>query len=166
MDIWENIPEFPEYLVSHRGLICNDRTGRIMRLSKNQHGVVYVGLVKQGVQYKRAVAQIVATTFLGPPPERRFDTPMHLNGNREHNFVENLVWRPRAFCHTYYSQLVRPYQNRIERKIVCIETGEVFDDSLQAAMRYGLLERSVVHSILNEDEFVWPMDLQFRVLEE
>lgn len=161
--MWAEVPEFPDYLVSSRGLIVNDRTGRVMQLSRNQHGVYHVGMMKGGKQHKRAIAPIVALAFLGRHHDPRFTTPMHLNGNQEHNFVENLVWRPRPFVHSYYAQLRDSYRNRITRPIMCNDTREIFADSLQAAMRYGLLERAVVLSVLNPGEGVFPEDLTFSL---
>jgi hypothetical protein len=164
MDVWVEIEEFPNYAVSNRGLVCNEGTGRILSLSTNQSGVVNVGLVKDHVQYKRSVATLVAKAFLPPPPEPRFDTPLHLNGNRDHNFVENLVWRPRPFAIAYREQLKKPYKNRIEAPILNVDTGEIFESSLAAAKKYGLLERAVVMAALNEGVRVFPTGHQYRLL--
>lgn len=163
MDLWETIPEFPDYIVSNRGLVCNENTGRIMAQSTNQHGVVNVGLMRNGVQYKRSVAVLVSRAFLPTPPER-FDTPIHLNGNRTHNFVENLMWRPRPFALSYQTQLRTPYANRIEATIEDVWTGETFENSLVPAMKYGLLERAVVMSALNGETEVFPTGQQFRII--
>jgi hypothetical protein len=165
MEVWEPIPEFPDYSVSSRGLIMNDRTRRYMKQSINQHGIVYVGLVKNGVQYKRAVSVLVANSFLPPKPSR-FNTPIHLDGNREHNFVENLVWRPRPFAIAYYKQLRIPYRNRITVPIEDVVTGEYFRNSIEPAMKYGLLEKDVVLSVLNESTPVFPTGQLFRMIEE
>lgn len=165
MELWEEIPDFPDYLVSNRGLVINARTNRMLAQTKNRHGVVYVGMMKKGLQHKRAVARLVAKAFLSPPPESRFNTPVHLDGNPEHNHVENLVWRPRAFAHAYLEQLRRPYLNRIIRPIENVDTGEVFPDSFAAAKHYGLLERGVVMSALNPNTTVFPTGHQFRLVE-
>lgn len=163
MDFWEKVLEFPDYEVSNRGLVCNSKTGRIMALSTNQHGVVNVGLMRNGVQYKRSVALMVCRAFLPPAPER-FNTPIHLNGNKSHNFVENLLWRPRAFAYAYQSQLAQTYSNSIDIPIKDVDTGERFENSREPAMKYGLLERAVVMSVLNKETRVFPTGQKFGLL--
>lgn len=165
MEIWETIPEFPDYLVSDRGLICNERTGRILVPKVNQGGVIHVGLVKDGVQRNRSIAKLVAEAFI-PNENPRFNTPMHLDGNQEHNFVENLVWRPRPFAIQYYRQFENPLKIRINMPIEVIQTGERFDNSWAPAVKYGLLERSIVMSILNDSTPVFPTSQIFRIVEE
>lgn len=165
METWETIPEFPDYLVSDRGLICNERTGRILAQQTNQYGVRYVGLVKDKEQFKRSVAKLVAEAFI-PNHNPRFNTPMHLDANQDHNFVANLVWRPRPFVITYYRQFHHPYKHRIEVPIEIIQTGERFESSWDAARAYGLLERAVVMSVLNESTPVFPTSQLFRLIQE
>lgn len=166
MDVWTEIPGFPGYAVSNRGLVCNDKTGRILMQSHNQHGVVHVGLFMDGRQHKRSVAVLVANAFLPPPPSPRFNTPIHLNGNRDHNFVENLAWRPRPFAIEYGKQFKRTYRNRIYVPIENVDTGAVYEDSFEAACKEGLLERGVVMSVLNADDRVFPTGDQFRIAQK
>lgn len=133
---------------------------------KNQHGVVIVGLMgPNGRQYKRSVALLVARAFLPLAPVR-FDTPMHLDRNREHNFAANLVWRPRVFTLDYYRQFDYEYPSRIYHEIEDIESGRTFENSFQVAKAYGVLERAVVTSILNDGAAVFPTGQRFRVLEK
>ena len=162
-DVWRQIEEFPNYVVSNRGLICNEKTGRLMALSTNQHGVVLVGLMRDGIQYKRAVAPLVAEAFLPRPRSKRFNTLIHCDGNAEHNFVENLLWRPRPFAIAYHAQFRRPYPNRIHSEVEEVESGHVFANSFKAAISNGLLERAVVTSVLNEDYEVFPTRQRFRL---
>lgn len=160
LDQWEEISDFPVYLVSDRGLVCNRETGRILAQSINQHGIVNVGLMRDGLQHKRSVAMLVAKAFLRQP-HPRFNTPIHLNGARHHTFVENLMWRPRAFAIAYHKQMEHEYSNRIDEPVVDLDTGERFENSFDAATTHGLLERAVVMSVLNEDVQVFPTGQKF-----
>ena len=45
----------------------------------NREGVVNVGMSHHDVQHKRAVALLVAKTFLLPPTNDAFDTPINLD---------------------------------------------------------------------------------------
>lgn len=159
---WKPIREFPEYSVSNFGEIRSNKSGRIMSLSPNQFGVVQVGLMKDGIQYHRSVPLLVAKEFL-PIKPGPFDTPINLDGDRTNNHVDNLVWRPRWFAIKYNRQFRFPYPDRINTPIVDKKTGEVTNNSILCAVRYGLLEEEIVISILTRT-YVWPTYQEFRVV--
>lgn len=159
---WIDIEEFSEYAVSNYGRVRSNKSGRILSTSPNQFGVVQVGLMKDGVQYHRSVPLLVAKGFL-PIKPGPFDTPINLDGDRSNNHVDNLVWRPRWFAIKYNRQFRFPYRDRIDRPIVDKKTGEVSNNSLECACRYGLLEEEIVISILTRT-YVWPTYQEFRIL--
>lgn len=159
---WKAIERFPEYSVSNYGRVRSNKSGRILSTSPNQFGVVQVGLMKDGVQYHRSVPLLVAKAFI-PIKPGPFDTPINLDGDRLNNRVDNLVWRPRWFAIKYNRQFRFPYPDRIDRPIVDKKTGEVSNNSLDCACRYGLLEEEIVISILTRT-YVWPTYQEFRIL--
>lgn len=165
METWVKIRDFSDYSVSNLGRVRNDSTDRIMALLRNQHGVVNVGLTKGGRQYKRSVAKLVAHAFLPPASSESFDTPIHLDGDQSNNHVENLEWRPRWYAVRYQTQFNDvvasfSYNTPIRNK----STGEVFDDSKTAAVRYGLLDSELCASIINRT-YVWPLYQCFELVE-
>jgi hypothetical protein len=162
-EIWDPIQEFPDYHVSSLGRVQNERTGRDLRLTRNQSGIVMAGLFSRGVQYKRSVAILVAKSFLADPHNEYFDTPIHLDGDRENNSADNLAWRPRWFAYQYHSQFKTQYMNRLYEDIEIVETGEVFANSLELAKGLGLIERDVVLATLNDGISVFPTDYNFRL---
>lgn len=163
MEDWCEIVEFPGYSVSSHGRIRNDRTRRIMVVTVNQRGIVNVGLVRAGDQYKRSVAVLVAQAFLSSPGHPAFDTPIHLDGDRLNNHVSNLMWRPRWFAVKYHQQ----FSNR-ERgfpvPVVEVNSGERFRNSWEAALKYGLIDREIAVATLNHT-YVWPTYQIFELLE-
>lgn len=160
---WAPIPDFPGYSINYLGQVRNDRTGRllVLTLSRARNGLVQVGLVKNGLQYKRGVALLVANAFLEPPNPPTFDTPINLDGDRTNNHVENLMWRPRWFAIKYHRQFYQdvPY---IEEPIVDVRTEEIYPNSFSASVKYGLLDQDLYLSILNRT-YVWPTYQRFRV---
>ena len=160
---WKVIDDFPEYSVSNFGNVCSNKSGRIMSTSPNQFGVVQVGLMKDGVQYHRSVPLLVAKAFL-PVRPKPFDTPINLDGDRRNNHVDNLVWRPRWFAIRYNRQFRFPYPDRIDSPIADKKTGEMSNNSLACAMRYGLLEDEIVTSIMTRT-YVWPTYQEFRIVQ-
>lgn len=162
MEEWKPIRHFPAYSISTYGRIRNDHTGHILALHENQSGLVTVGLFAEGKQSQRSVPLLVASAFI-PHPRGPFDTPINVDGNRWNNHVDNLMWRPRWFAVKYHMQFRHPYSNRIDAAIEDVATGEISPDSLSCAIRYGLLEKDVVLSILNRT-VTWPTYQEFRVL--
>lgn len=157
---WKEIPEFPEYSVSDRGQIMRNDTGRILVLSRNQLGIVNVGLTQGGTQYKRGVALIVANAFL-PPPLPAFDTPIHLDGDQTNNAAYNLQWRPRWFAIKYRRQF-RNCKPALKKTLIDNKTQVRYDDSWDAAISNGLLDKEVFLAVLNRT-YVWPTYQTFRV---
>jgi hypothetical protein len=162
METWRVIPEFDRYSVSDRGQVRNDDTGRIMKLSMNQYGVLTVGMMYRGTQFRRSVPLLVATEFV-PGGTEIYDTPINLDGDRFNCRANNLTWRPRWFAVKYNRQFVEPYYAPIDRQIRNVKTGEVFVNSLECAKWYGVLEEDLVESI-SYRTFVWPIMQEFEVL--
>lgn len=161
---WKSIDLFPEYEISDQGRIRSYNTGRILALNDNQYGVQQVGLMRGRVQHHRSVTLLVAKAFL-PYVGGPFDTPINLDGDRHNNRLENLLWRPRWFAIRYNQQFRWRYENPILNPIVDLKNGEVSENSLECAKKYGLLEKDVVLSILNRT-YTWPTYQEFGILQD
>jgi NUMOD4 motif len=161
---WIPIELFPDYSVSDHGRIRADRSGRILVLSKNQSGLVQVGLMRDGIQHHRSVPLLVAKAFI-PQPSGPFDTPINLDGDRYNNHVHNLLWRPRWFAIKYNRQFRYPSEQSISQPVIDLKTNEVSKNSFDCATRYGLLEEDVVSAILYRT-YVWPTYQEFAILED
>jgi hypothetical protein len=144
-ETWVEIPDFPGYAVSDRGRVLNTHTDLIKTPTPNQQGIASVLLMQNGVQCRRSVTKLVANAFLEPIPHRPlFDTPINLDGDRLNNAIENLEWRPRWFAAKYHAQFKGPRPFGFHGPVELIQTGEVFDDVRECAMRYGLLEKEII----------------------
>ena len=162
MELWKKIPEFPRYSVSNEGRVKNDLTGRIMRCALNQQEVLNVGLMN-GHQRHRSVPLLVATAFVSGRSEI-FDTPICLDADPWNCRANNLVWRPRWFAVRYKRQWRdQDIGILLNRQIRNCNTGEVFADSRECAMWYGLLEWDLFQSIQHRT-YVWPLYQQFEIL--
>lgn len=161
MEEWTTLQEFPDYAVSNRGQVMSELTGRVLKLTVNQRGRVMTGPVLKGVQYRRSVDLLVAKTYLEPPNQKAFNSVIHLDGDYENNYAENLMWRPRWFRIAYHRQFYMNSLLRISRPIYCVDTDEVFPNSRDCSMKYGLLEKEIVMSLTNKNG-VWPYGFEFR----
>lgn len=161
MEDWREIPSFPGYSVSDMGRIRNDETDRILTLTRNQQGIVLVGLYRSLMQHKRSVVRIVAEAFLPPYPNKAFDTPINRDGDRSNNDVSNLLWRPRWFAVKYFQQFSNG-QRGFDVPVVETKTEEWFPTSWEAATKYGLLDREILVATIGRT-YVWPTYQTFRV---
>lgn len=159
---WKEIDGFENYSVSTYGRIRTNNSKRILITYENQSGLVQVGLMQNGQQKHRSVPLLVARAYI-PQPSEPFNTPINLDGDRFNNHVDNLDWRPRWFAVKYNQQFRERYESPIDAPLEDLETGEVSENSLECAKRYGLLEKEIVLAIAN-DLYVWPTYQKFRVL--
>lgn len=160
---WNNISEFPMYSVSTEGRVRRDSSGRMLIYTPNQYGIICVGLMRGEKQHHRSVPLLVARAFIQNDREA-FDTPINLNGDRWDNRVQNLIWRPRWFAIAYNRQFHNLYENPINLEIRDCETGLVFPNSMSVAINFGLLEKDVVLSIIN-NTIAWPTLQKFEIVE-
>jgi hypothetical protein len=162
METWREIEGFSGYSVSDFGRVRNDETDHILALMVNQRDIIFVGMSIDGFQYKRSVAILVARAFLPDPINRHFNTPIHLDGDRWNNAVENLMWRPRWFAVAYMKQF-RNHQRGFVIPIQDKKSGEIFATSWDAATKYGLIDEEIRIATLNRT-YVWPTYQEFIVL--
>jgi hypothetical protein len=148
--------------VSDHGRVRNDISGRIMAMLRNQSKVIHVGLWRNGRQYKRSLAKLVANAFLPKNTLDHFTTPIHLDANPENNHFRNLAWRPRQFADHYHRQY--NHAPIIGRPIRDVETGEWFENSWEACMKYGLLDKDVARSVIHGTK-VMPTFQTFEIAE-
>lgn len=165
MEVWFDIPAFPPYSVSTYGRVRNDKTDRVLALMVNREGIVHVGLRRDNKQHKRSVTVLVAKAFVSRPANEHFDTPINLDGDRTNNHINNLTWRPRWFAVDYFRQFLPGAPRGFMCPVEDEKTGEQFETSFDAAIKYGLLDREILIATLNRT-FVWPTYQMFRPLEE
>lgn len=161
---WEVIEDFYGYSVSSLGNVMNDRTGRLLRLNRNQRGFTTVGLVRDRIFFTRSVAQLVAKAFVKRPRYPNFDCVIHLDFDRDNNAAENLRWRTRWFAIEYYQQPEHPHYGpkaTHHMQIADVDSGEVFDNSWDIVTRFGVLHKSVILSMAN-NERIYPTGQIFR----
>lgn len=163
---WKDLLEFPSYAVSDYGRIINKDTERIKVPSLNQNGVAHVLLMQNLKQFRRSVALLVAKAFLPVPKVEHFDTPINLNGDRLDNRAANLAWRPRWFAIKYHQQFFQddPEHRGFNQPVELIQTGERFETSWDAAVKYGLLDKEIFVATFNQT-YVFPTGHRFRVID-
>lgn len=84
--IWKHVPGHQNYIVSSLGEVYNSTTGKMLK-PKNNNGYFRVSLGTKHVSLHRLVAKM----FL-PTPEEGKNQVNHIDGDKSHNYVDNLEW--------------------------------------------------------------------------
>ena len=161
MENWSTLYDFPTYAVSDWGNVRNEETGRLLALYPNQRDILCVGMMRDGVQHKRAVDLLVAEEFMDPDPNPYFSALIHLDGNIHNSHVDNLMWRPLWFRIHYHKQFTSRNHPRVLVPVYIPDTDEVFPSSREMAMKYGLLEKHIALAI-NNFTHIFPTDYEVR----
>lgn len=163
-ELWHELSDFPGYAVSDLGRVRNVDFDRFKVPSQNQAGVMHVMLSRSLRQYRRAVAGLVADAFLDSPPREDFNTIIHLDGDRTNCAALNLMWRPRWFTIQYHRQFQPGAKRGFREPVKELTTGEEFETSWDAAIKYGLIDHEIFVATFNRT-YVFPTGQQFRVLD-
>lgn len=159
MENWGTIEGFSGYVVSDLGRVRNEETGRVLTVLKNQTGNHYVGLNKEGIQYRRSVPLLVARTFV-PVKQSNFHAIIHRDLHKDNNRADNLLWRPQWFAVKYWQQAHKgPIGS--DKPVLEIKHTELYPNTWEASLAFGLLESDLIMSIINRT-FTWPTFQEFR----
>lgn len=145
MHDWAMIPDFPRYSISETGLVRNNETERILRQVALPDGRMKVGMMRDGIQYQRAVSRLVLEAFVPNWDPEHCDTPIHLDGDLRDCAAYNLAWRPRWFArvHTRQFRLGNPDTPPIRN----LDTDETYSGVWELVKKYGLLRNEVLQCL-------------------
>lgn len=161
---WETLDEFPDYAVSEFGEVHNIKTGMPRKTSINQQGIVKISLYQGRELITRSVAVLVAESFV-EGRSHFFNTPIHLDGDRENCRADNLMWRPRWFAVQYHRQFQSPDFHRMDVHIEELTTGKEYHSVKDACVALGLYYQDVYRSYVHGQ----PVPLtrhEFQLLDE
>ena len=148
-EIWKDVVGYEgKYKVSNLGNVKSlnyRRTGKekLLELQYHLNGYVYVLLHKNGKDYYELVHRLVAKAFL-PNPEN-LPCINHKDENKHNNYVDNLEWCSYEYNNNYGTKNERA-KEKLSKKIMCIETGEIFSSLLEAERQTGIYSSNISHS--------------------
>lgn len=141
---------FSGYSINQNGDVRNDRTGHILKVRTNQRGGLCVSLYDDDDRLTtRYLNLLMAKVYLNPPEEEHYDSVIHLNGDKTDVSPNNLMWRPRWFATKYHKQFVNGSMHPfLDRPVMDMHTGVVYADTVDAAIKNGVINQDIHESIL------------------
>ena len=119
-----------EHKVKLRGNFTRTQFAREKVKTVSANGYEVVTLHKDSRQKQHYIHRLVAEAFFEPDPERPFIN--HRDGVKTNNSIENLEWCDQA------ENVFHAYRHKLTSKsktVICLETGEKYDSTAEAARR-------------------------------
>ena len=134
---------FENYEVSNTGKVRSlYGKPKILKPKKARNGYLHIGLVKDGKQKQVTVHRVVGFTWIpNDDIENKTDID-HIDRNRQNNHVSNLRWSTRK-KNVEYSR---------GKRVLCIETGQVFDSVTQASEWLGVTKTAISKACLGKSK--------------
>lgn len=171
-EIWKDVPDFPLYKVSNLGRLCSMwGCGRIIERKPRNNGYIILSLYnknnKKCISKMISLHRLVANVFI-PNPNNKPQVN-HKNGIKTDNRAENLEWVTVSENGYHATNVIKtnkvPYmkgfkmpesaikklskrmleKNHKAKKVMCIETGEIFSSARQASIKIGLKGNQVAY---------------------
>lgn len=160
---WKPIAGYEDYEVSNYGNVRSKERyitqyghkktyTRLMKChqlkqEKLNSGYFVVQLSKNGKKKAMTVHRLVACAFLG---ESKLDVN-HKDGNKHNNRVDNLEYMSRSANIEHSYRVLGKYE-RISKKVICVETGEIFNSMREAGRKMGINPISIGHVLAGRNK--------------
>ena len=135
-ETWRTIGDYPNYDVSDKGHVRNNKTDHVLKPGIKNNGYPVVVLSNESGRCTKHVHKLVADAFYDH--EDRSLVVNHKDGNKRNNAIGNLelVTSSENNRHAYRTGLKRPTPPpKFCRRIRIVETGEEFDSIRDCAAR-------------------------------
>lgn len=138
MEKWKTIEGYTDYQVSNIGRVKSLKYGkeRILKQNKINNGYLYVHLHKEGKVKNMLIHRLVAGSFLN----NQYNLPEvnHRNEDKSDNRIENLEYCDRKYNCNYGTR-----NERIAKKVKCIDTGVVYPSLNEVKHQLGFSQCNI-----------------------
>ena len=148
IEIFKDIKGYPDYQISNKGRLWSCKSNKYLKPFKNNKGYRMINIkAANGKRKGELIHRLVALAFIDNPEGK--PEVNHINCIRCDNRVENLEWVTRKENIKYTSEC----GHKSNKKIQCIETGQIFNTSTEAANVNGGDSGNIRKSAGNEGKF-------------
>lgn len=142
MEVFKDVAGYEgQYKIGNRGTLWSEISHKKLRPNTDKYGYEYYVLCVNGKRKTVKAHRLVAMAFL--PNENNLPSVNHKDENKVNNAVENLEWCDVLYNNRYGSRNRRIRESQINhpafsKKVLCVETGEVFASAHEASRRTGI----------------------------
>lgn len=156
---WKNIVGYDKYQISDSGIVKS--YDKRLKFGNNGRGYLFVNLSLNSKTKQFYIHRLVATHFI-PNPQNKKEVN-HIDGNKSNNCIENLEWvsRKENIEHAIRTGLRKQTeQTRIKqslskigklnpnhRRVICVETGMIFETVKEASNYLGFWKTAVSNAL-------------------
>lgn len=109
------------YGITSCGRVWSYKRKKFLKNQLDKDGYLCVDLYKNNKKKRFFIHRLVALSYI--PNPNGYATVDHIDSNKEHNYISNLQWMTNE----------DNVKKAISRKVMCIETGQIFDSIGEAA---------------------------------
>ena len=134
------------YAITSCGKVWSYKSKKFLKPYITQSGYLTVNLSKNSKAKPYRIHRLVAEAYLDNPDNLPYVN--HKNENKTHNYLNNLEW-----CDAEYNSNYGSCSNKIanklkgnnnsSKKVMCIETGVIYDSGLEAERHTGIGNSSI-----------------------
>jgi hypothetical protein len=92
MEVWKLIKSAPNYEISNKGSVRNNKTGKVLKITTNNNGYQLVCLSYKNKKQTAYIHRLVAEAFVATNLDMRTSVVNHIDGNKSNNTIKNLEW--------------------------------------------------------------------------
>lgn len=137
IELWKDIPITANmYAVSNFGRVRNNNTRKVLKPACLRSGYLAVALQCGGKQKTFSVHRLVAEAFVSGRANGK-NIVNHIDGDKNNNLASNLEWCSYHDNVQHAREVLGHYAGKKRIKVLCVNTGEVFDSIADAAAAKG-----------------------------
>lgn len=123
------------YAITSCGRVWSYRSKKFLKSSFQGNGYAKIQLSKNNIRKNCLIHRLVAEAYL--PNINNLPEVNHKDEVKSHNWINNLEWCDAKYNKNYGARTRRAIEKQM-KKVICVETGEVFDGINDAARKTGL----------------------------
>lgn len=159
MDDLVKVKGYSKYYVSRNGEVVNAVSGKVVKQFATKNGYMQLTLNENGIYQKHLVHRLVAEAYVDKVDGR--DQVNHIDGDKQNNHADNLEWVTRSYnqYHRYnvlhhrgHNPSVAEANAATSKKVICIDTGEVFPSITKAAKSRGRAQSALSEHLMGKRE--------------
>ena len=159
MELWKDIyyiDTITKEVVDYRGKYQISNTGKVKSIKNNKilknclstHGYLRVNLYKNGSCKEFKIHRLVGHMFVDN--NNNYQEINHLDEDKTNNHYTNLQWVTRQE-NVNYGERNEKSAKKIRKKVICINTGIVYDSTLDAQEKTGISSQTISSCCLFHD---------------